>query len=131
MGDYVFPVLDNHPAMSRRYCELCGGEVDGHGECQSTACEGEIADLVRLVGTLSRWSLHKPLHMRVLASRIEQPHYSVREVATVVGIGRSRVHDVLRELGDSFPALAALLGFAKPTSRNQQARRKRERKATA
>jgi len=127
----TFDVDPNHPAYAVRYCEMCGGDVNRHGECcGETKEDAGMVDQVRLAGMLARWALYQPTHMRVLACRVEHPAYSVREVAQVVGLGKSRVNDVMVELGQSFPALGALLGFKSPTSRMQKQRRTKERAST-
>jgi hypothetical protein len=130
-NNYTFPVLPDHAAYAARYCELCGGEVDQHGECNGPD-QGQVdaAELVALVGTLARWALHRPTHMRVLACRVDQPGYTIREVAEVVGLGRSQVQATMREIAAAFPALKPILGFSGCRSRSQVERRKHERIST-
>ena len=125
---YVMPVVEDHPAYATSYCEMCGGEVDRNGECTGEDQDrAETADLVAIVGTLARWALRRPLHMRILASRVEHPHYTIRDVSEVVGIGRSQVQATMQEIASEFPALAPVLGFKSCRSRSQAERRNNER----
>jgi hypothetical protein len=125
---HVMPVVEDHQAYAMSYCEMCGGEVDRNGECAGEDRDhAEMADLVAIVGTLARWALRRPLHMRILASRVEHPHYTIRDVAEVVGVGRSQVHAIMAEISGAFPALKPVLGFASCRSRAQARRRTNER----
>jgi len=125
---HVMPVVEDHPAYATSYCEMCGGEVDRGGDCcGEDKGRADMADLVAVVGTLARWALLRPVHMRVLASRVEHPHYTIRDVSEVIGVGRSQVQAIMVEIATAFPALSPILGFQSCRSRAQAERRNNER----
>ena len=125
MADWTFPVLDNHPAMSRRYCECCGAEVDGRGECL-----GEVNDhgeACKAINKLTRWALHDLTLLRVISYRIHTPGMTVRDLARSLGIGKSQADYHLRRAAIIMPRLKVLLMQTKPGVIAQGARRKTEK----
>lgn len=126
---YTFPVIENHPAMGVSLCPMCGGEVDYHGDCpQDNSIDATEA--LQALRVMARWALHKPLHLKVLAARIEFPERSIRGTAMLVGVERSRVCEVLADLEGAMPGLSRMLGVDKPASIAQQQRRRREKHKT-
>ena len=122
MADYVYPVLDNHPHMSERYCPMCGGVVDNGGEAANKPVpEWEIA--FRMAGMMARLAYYRPQQMRVLACRMVHPEQSLRETAEAVGIGRSRLGEIIDEIERDFPGLGVLLGRHSQAALSQQKRR--------
>jgi hypothetical protein len=96
-----------------------GAHNDGEG--------ANVGDLLRLVGAMSRWTIHKPVYMRVLASRIVSPHYTIRELGQVVGLNKSQVHTVMVAMAKDYPVLNTILGFRSTRSRGQTNRRNKEK----
>jgi hypothetical protein len=131
-NNHTFPVIADHPAYAARYCELCGGEVDGRGECQGggAGCTGG-EDAARIIHIMCSWSIYKPQALRVLASKMISPTDSIRDICkSYRGVTRYQVHKFLHELGQYWPGARAILGIESTTSRVQRKRRERESKCS-
>jgi len=127
------PVIEDHPDYAVCYCEMCGSELDkggnptGANNSDDGGAEINTGALLRLVGAMSRWAIHKPVYMRVLASRIVSPHYTIRELGEVVGLNKSQVQSIMVSMVKDYPTLNTLLGFRSTRSRGQTNRRNKER----
>lgn len=129
--NYSFPVIDNHPTMSRHYCEMCGGEVDRKGEpIQSTGVDAKRGDIIAALEIL-RWAyrlhLNRPQMLTVIGIKVEHPEYTMRDLETYTAVKRSRICDIMREAVEIMPALSPILGLETPKARGQRQRRKQER----
>jgi hypothetical protein len=121
---HVMPVIEDHPDYAVCYCEMCGANLStAHNEKDGSV---NVAALIDLVGAMCRWSLHKPVYMRVLACKIVFPQYTIRDVGEVVGLEKSRVQSIMGEVAKMYPALNPILGFQSIRSRGQTNRRKKE-----
>lgn len=129
--NYSFPVIDNHPAMSRHYCEMCGAEVDRKGEpVQSVGVDSKRGDILAALEIL-RWAcrlhLHRPQMLAVIGLKVEHPEYTMRDLERYAGVRRSRICDIMREAIEIMPGLSPILGLETPKARGQRQRRNNER----
>jgi hypothetical protein len=119
--------MDNHKALSGRYCEMCGAEVDRNGDHPNEDCRAsaEIATLVRYLADTVYISRIAPA---VILMRIVYPAISDREIAKQLRIGKSSVDEVVSRLSTKLtrPIDRVLKGTGYSRARRQQARRSRE-----
>lgn len=121
----TFEIHPNSLANSATYCPMCGGEVDRNGDCTGgdTHDREQVRLAIQAIQAMARWAIHERVLLRVLSVKVEQPTLTVREVATLVGCGKSQADDYLRRIGEIFPVLRPVLGLESPKARAQRARR--------
>lgn len=133
--DYTFPVMEGHRSLSRKYCELCGGEVDRNGENLHGCDDNRGSDITMALDVL-RWACrlhtHRPKSAKqiltVLGLKMDHPEYSMRDMEKYTGVRKSRVGDIMREVVELMPGTSALLGLETPKARSQKQRRSKEQK---
>lgn len=138
MGDYVFPVLDNHPAMSRRYCELCGGEVDERGECASGSAESHHYEAhITAARKLTHWFYRLAMGVKnknerdmitllVFDEIFHHGYHGVRKMAEKMCLKKSQAQAHLKRLSNEVPYMAAVIGQTSVKSQSQTKRRRGE-----
>lgn len=132
MSDWTFYVIDNHPRMSRNYCELCGAEVDRKGNVlksqEQDAKHGDMTLAIEAIRWAATWHLHEPQILTAIAIKLEHPEYSIRDLEKHTGLKKSRLAVILNKAIAMRPMLSAVLGMETPKARGQRQRRNKERK---
>jgi len=128
--DYTYPVIENHHAMARCYCPMCGSEVEGAnfkgGVNEGGADAAGIDDgatASAAIKKLARLAYYEPQMMKVLALRIERPELTLRETAKTMRLSKSALDEILDRLMVFFPDVGGMLGRLTKASLSQQRRR--------